>query len=362
MLNQPIAVLGGGSGGHCMAADLTMAGYKVNFYKHPPLEDSFNVTLQTRTIELEGIGQARIHKVTMDIAEALSDVELIMVVIPSHVQELFFNTMVPHLRDGQIVTLFTGNFGSLRLSKLLSEKSPGRKIIIGETSTLPYGTRLTGPAKISLFYEYGRYNKPPGPFTLLYSALPAKNTGMVLEKLRQLYPALCPVNNVIGAALSNPNIPMHPLGLLLNAGRIEYSEGNFYMSKEGITPSVLKAQSVLYDEIVSIGNTFGVETNAFPVSLVDTISSLGGPDGITTNVIGPKVIKHRFITEDVAYGLVPMSELGKKGNVKTPLADAVIAIASVVCEEDYRKTGRTLESLGIANLSKQQIISLVEGR
>ena len=185
---------------------------------------------------------------------------------------------------------------------------------------------------------------------------------MVLEQLRQLYPALSPVDNVIGAGLSNPNIPMHPPGLLLNTGRIEYSEGNFYMSKEGITPSVLKVQSALYGEIISIGNAFGVETNAFPESLADTMSRLGGPGGIATNIIGPKVIKHRFITEDVPYGLVPMSELGKKGNVKTPLADAVIAVVSVVCEEDYYKTGRTLESLGIADLSKQQIISLVEGQ
>lgn len=361
MLNQPIAVLGGGNGGHCMAADLTMAGYKINFYKHPPLEDSFNATFQTQTVELEDIGQARIHKVTMDIAEALSDVELIMVVIPSHVQELFFNTMIPYLKDGQIVTIFTGNFGSLRLSKLLSEKSPDRKIIIGETNTLPYGARLVGPANVRLHYQYGRYKKPLGPFNLLFSALPAKNTKMAIEKLQELYPALSPVENVMGAGLSNPNIPMHPLGLLLNIGRIEYTQGNFYMRKEGITPSVVKTQLVIYDEIVAVGKSFGVKTAAFPKSLEDTLSRLGGPDGISTNVLGPKVVKHRFITEDVPYGLVPISELGKKGDVDTPLVDAVITIASVVCEEDYRKTGRTLESLGLAELSKEQIINLTEG-
>ena len=82
---------------------------------------------------------------------------------------------------------------------------------------------------------------------------------------------------------------------------------------------------------------------------------------IATGVLGPKVVKHRFITEDVPYGLVPMSELGKREGVATPLIDAVTTIASVVCEEDYRKTGRTLESLGIAELSREQIINLIEG-
>lgn len=35
MLNQPIAVLGGGNFAHVMAADLTLGGYDVNFYDHP---------------------------------------------------------------------------------------------------------------------------------------------------------------------------------------------------------------------------------------------------------------------------------------------------------------------------------------
>ncbi len=361
MPHQPIAVLGGGNGGHCMAADLTLTGYRVNFYKHPPSDESFDVTLRTRTVELEGVGQARIHKVTTDMAEALSDAELIMVVIPSHVQELFFNTMLPHLRNGQIVTVFTGNFGSLRLKKLLNEKIPERKITIGETSTLPYGARLTGPGKVGLFYEYGRYNKPRGPFTHLFSALPAKDTGAVLGKLQELFPALSPVKNVLGAASSNPNLPMHPMGLLLNAGRIEYSEGNFYMIKEGITPAVFRAQSALYDEIVAVGEAFNVRAAAFPESLEDTMNRLGGPDGIATGVRGPTTVKHRYFTEDVPYGLLPISELGRKGNVPTPLADALTAIASVICEEDYRSTGRTVESLGLADLSKEEIISLVEG-
>ena len=67
------------------------------------------------------------------------------------------------------------------------------------------------------------------------------------------------------------------------------------------------------------------------------------------------------MTEDVPYGLVPTSEMGKKAGVATPLLDALVVIASVVCQEDYRRTGRTLESLGLDKLSKEQIISLVEG-
>jgi len=57
---------------------------------------------------------------------------------------------------------------------------------------------------------------------------------------------------------------------------------------------------------------------------------------------------------------VPMSQLGRKLGVATPLMNALIEIATALNQEDYCQTGRTLESLGLAELSKEQIINLVE--
>jgi len=76
--------------------------------------------------------------------------------------------------------------------------------------------------------------------------------------------------------------------------------------------------------------------------------------------IGPRNLKDRYITEDIPYGLVPMSELGKKLDVRTPIMDSFIEIASVLNQEDYRKTGRTLETLGLDKLNREQILRFVE--
>ncbi len=43
MTGQPVAVLGGGNGGHMMAVDLTSRGYPVHFYEHPRFEETFRV-------------------------------------------------------------------------------------------------------------------------------------------------------------------------------------------------------------------------------------------------------------------------------------------------------------------------------
>ncbi len=61
------------------------------------------------------------------------------------------------------------------------------------------------------------------------------------------------------------------------------------------------------------------------------------------------MVKHWYIAEDIAYGFVPMSQLGEKLGVAMPLMNALIDIASVMNQEDYRKTGRTLETMGLDN-------------
>ena len=40
---NPIAVLGGGNGAHCMAADLALAGYDVNLCELPAFRESFRI-------------------------------------------------------------------------------------------------------------------------------------------------------------------------------------------------------------------------------------------------------------------------------------------------------------------------------
>lgn len=370
MLNQPIAVLGGGNVGHAMVADLTLGGYDVNFYEHPQFENTFKTTLEKKVVEIEDQKtgrheQARIHRVTTDMKEAIGDVKLIFTAIPAIGQELFFNTMIPYLKDGQVVFLMTGNFGSFRLHKLLSEKTTDRKITIYETCTMPYGTRLTDPARVSVIYGFGpwlgtQYSEDQPWYPKVVCALPAKDNNVALKEFQKLYPLFSPADNALVEALHNPNFIGHPTATVLNAGRIEYAnlylKCEFRLHREGHTPSVQRVEEGVVDEVAALVRAIGGKVT------IPKGRTARNFDFCQTHFtsIGPRTLKERYITEDIAYGFVPMSELGRKFGVATPLINAIIEIASVLNQEDYRKTGRTLETLGLDKLSKEQILNLVK--
>ncbi len=153
MSRKPIAVLGGGAGAHMMAVDLTDRGYRVHICEHPDFAGKFQKTLEAQAIEASGIGPKGtypIYKVSTDVAAALKEAEWVQVVMPSIGHEKFFQEIVPLLRDSHKVVVWAGDFGSLRLRHLLKQAGKLGKVTILETSTLPYGTRITGPGKISL--------------------------------------------------------------------------------------------------------------------------------------------------------------------------------------------------------------------
>ena len=74
-------------------------------------------------------------------------------------------------------------------------------------------------------------------------------------------------------------------------------------------------------------------------------------------------LDHRYLNEDVGYGLVFMTGLARQVGVATPTMDAIIQCAAVLMNRDYAGEAlRTPGSLGIADLSAeaQQLLAVLE--
>jgi len=74
----------------------------------------------------------------------------------------------------------------------------------------------------------------------------------------------------------------------------------------------------------------------------------------------PKSLDHKFITEDVPTGLVPMSALGEAARVRTPAIDALIEIVRNMTGKDFAAEGRSLERLGLSRINGPQIRRVAE--
>jgi opine dehydrogenase len=230
-------------------------------------------------------------------------------------------------------------------------------ITTAELDTLPYATRITGPDSVYVFHKLSK---------LSVGVFPSTNTARVTTLLHDLYPEIVPLRDVLEAGLSNCNPVIHPLGVLLNAGRIEYSRGEFWYYEEGITPATARAMEYLDEERINIGKKLGLELPDMASALHsvgygpkgDLWETLKGSKGLTP-IKGPSSVSSRYITEDVPIGLVCWAQLGRQLGVSVKMMESTVRIASAIVGKDYFLLGRTLRRCGIEGLDAPSLIEYV---
>lgn len=349
MALERIAVLGGGNGAHAMAAELSLKGYKVNMYELPLFKEKFKETLKRKAIEIYGDcveGLAELNKVTVDIKEAIEEAQLIMIAVPSFGHRTFAENCAPHLEDGQIIILFPGNLSTIDFSRILKDKSVKKDIIIAETNTLPYGARLVQPTRVKVLVKVKSF--------LQAAAFPAKNTGIVVKTLKEIYPATEAAANVLEAFLNNVNYVDHCGPQILNTSCIEHAKEFYY------TTSVEKVLKSIDEERLALCKTLGFKQIPCEEWDLRTGYSSEIAKELESIDILRRSMKSRYLAEDVPYGLVPAASLGDMLGVQTLTMRAIIHLASVINEVDYWREGRTIEKLGIAGLSIEKLREYLE--
>ncbi len=355
-----IAVLGAGHGGLAMAGHLALMGFNVNLYNRN--EERLWGVMSTGGIEMVGEeveGFGSISLATTSIEEAIRDVQLIMVVVPATAHHGMAEICAPHLKDGQIVVLNPGRtFGALEFKQILSQKGCTDDIIIAETQTFLYASRIVNPGQARIF---GIKNSIP------VASVRAHLIPKVLKVLRVPYPQFVPGDNIFKTSFNNIGTVFHPAVCVLNAGWIEdVSDFQFY--HEGISPSVARVLEEIDAERIAVAEALGFRAmsardwlyrayNAAGEDLFQAIRANLGYKGIKA----PSHLRMRYLTEDVPMSLVPMASVGRKFGVATPTIDAVIRIASVLIHKDCWAEGRTVERLGIADMSLKDLRLLAIG-
>ena len=356
-----ITVLGSGAGGTAVAYDFSAHGHEVSIFDFKDFPDNIKAIKQQKGIFAEGklSGFAPIRYAGHNIEKALKGAEIIFAVGPAFSTKPIAEVCRPLIHKEQIFIICPGSTGgAMEFKKSCKIEITDETPIVAETSTLPYAVRLPKPGKINVFLKLkdGCY----------LATLPAKNTKLVLSKIKKVYPAMVAAKNVLQTSLQNGNPVIHPAVTLLNASTIDKGSKKFLFYEDGVTDAVGRLIEAVDRERILLGDILNVHILADPeIGFTQGYMKKSNYSKGYSRAPGFKGIKaqtsldHRYLHEDVGYGLVFLSLLAKQFGVKTPAMDAVIQIASIVTKRNYlEEAKRTPESLGLSGYSIDQIIDL----
>lgn len=292
-------------------------------------------------------GEKELVKVvgTESIEDVFNNCEIVFITTPAYGIKNFANKCKPYIRDGQKIILCPGSAGgSLEFKKELGIDYFDSKLIVCETSTVPYASRLIGPGHVNVILDVKKF---------IFSSLPRDKA--IEDFAKKLWNGV-QVESLMFTILSDGNPVIHPPIMIFNAGRIENTNGNFLFYSDGVTRATGNLIKAVDEERLAIGKKLNLDLYTEPEigKLQGFMDEANYWEGYRngpgfTMIKAPDTLEHRYLIEDVKYGLVFWSSLGKLLGVNTPAIDSIIELSSIALEHDYKSNcPRTIDSLNLS--------------
>lgn len=357
-----VAILGAGSGGLAAAADLVSRGHTIRLYNRSeaPLE-TIRVQGGIQASGAVGGGLAVVHTVTTSLEEAVGGAEAILVVLPATAHGDIARALADQGAASPIILNPGHMCGSLHVRRVF--EAAGRKQTVAELGTLTYVSRSLTPGMVDVYLRAAGV-----PF----STVPDNDE--VAHLVEDLLPGQSRATHPMEVWFWDVNMVLHPPGMILGAARIESSGGEFLFYSEGITNSVEAVMARLDEERVEVARAFG----AVVPRLAEAMATIGTADaeaaragklgdairGGTANatIKAPPRLDHRYLHEDIPFGLVPLTALGRIADVPTPVASGLIELAEVINGRSYMTEGLNEDALGIRGASIDEVAAIAGGK
>ena len=277
--------------------------------------------------------------ITRDVKKAVDFGDVLMVMTTTLQHEEIAQLIAPFVHNGQIIVLVPGYMGSLIFKKYIK-----KDVIYSEWETTAYNGRIVD----SMYVRITFYNPRNA-----VSALPSIRAQEIVDIMSQSFPSTKYTRkNILESAMHNPNMIVHPIGILFSASRIEYSHGEFWMYKEAFTDSVINVIKAFDVQKNKILNAFGCDSlDYFEAAKWRNEEDLS-IDAMTvfrsfaeSSNKGPSFINHRYLNEDVPIGLGLFISIGKVLGIDTSIQEAILSLASALLNKDLKKNARTIQYL-----------------
>lgn len=349
--SMKVAIIGAGNVGIALAADLSIKGHdvtllKTSSHKSESFERLIHNGRRFFLKEKSVYTETAINEVSKDLSK-VAYAEIVFCTIQSNYYEGLVERIHQFLHKDQIVVCICSYASSYYFEKYCQELP-----MLVET-TGPY---LEGRVELNdkhdeVVFRVGcRLERCPFAFT------PSHSSREKVDKLHNLCNSLRHEYTVMESALLNPNMVLHTVGSIMSLSRIEYSKGNFCMYREAYSrdcKATLDIMLKLDEEKKTVLKTF----HQRPIDIFkaggfmgeNKIESFYRYSESNDRAISPTSVHSRYITEDVSEGLVLMESIANHIGLELPVTSSLITLASVALGIDFRKTGRTIQKLGIEN-------------
>jgi len=363
-----ITVLGGGHGCYAAALEMAEKGHDVVLWRRDA--EALNELAATGQLFVRdyrgersvtvGFENSQIN-LQNNLEQAIHHAELVIIPLPSTTHLNLAQQAAPYFKDGQVVYLPPGTFGSFVFAQAMREAGNQAQVAFAETGTLPYLVRKHGVNRIVVSGYATRL--PTGVF-------PSNLSEHAFKILQQAYPSVEPIEDGLSGALMNAGPIIHPPLIMMNAGPLEHFEA-WDIHNEGTQPSIRRVTSELDAERMRVREALGYPAPHFP--LADHYNKDGegdewmygrGAHGKLTDSGDWRedidLQEHRYMLEDTRLGLSLIVSVGRWAGVPTPVAEGLLNIASAVTGRNLYAEGRTLENLGLADKSKQEMYVILQ--
>jgi opine dehydrogenase len=340
-----------------MAADLILRGFKVTAL-YDRFEEALAPVRERGGIELVGDvmqGFAPVELVTNHLEEAVAGADVLMVVVPSFAHKWVAEQVAPFIRRDHVILLHPGYLGgSILFKRILFEHGAPASAVVGDAHILIYATRIVGRGVVGV-----RGVKK----WVQVAAFPSKDTPRLMAVVGDAFPQFVPAQHVLETGVNNPNPMIHIPVYMLNYARIEQREAPVAFDfHDWMTAGVERVHAALDRERVAIARGLHLEGASY--AELNQRSYAGSRRKIVGTLgevpASAESLPSRFVMEDVPMGLVPLASLGRATQIPTPTIDALITLASHASGEDFSRTGRTLETLGLSGLTLEALIDFVQ--
>lgn len=356
-----VTICGCGSGGMAMAADLAMMGCRVNLYETPAFRANLEPIRANGGITLSGLpfsgktGLARLNAITDDAAEALAGSELVFINVPAMAVGSCLEHLAPHFSRDQVVVVTTSYWASFRYRDLLRATGAfdGTYTFV-EMAIMPYLSGKIGPAAV----EIGNWKR-----ALYISAWPAGGNAAALAAIQKVYPQTHLCKNVIELNLRPGNPGVH-VQITLPKAEFFFERARVFRFYGEVSMCASKLTDAHDVDRMKVAAAYDCVTDTWPEDC-HTIYELEGKNlyeqhGSPTDRHAQKWNQigeiERLLVEDICYSFIPMEELARVAGLTTPVTTAMTDLTAVFAGYDYRAEGLTLEKLGLAGMSRGQII------